>query len=79
MKDGKALRMDTAFQKYQQNLTDAGVGDEVAARYTNSKLTAWIIKRFGNSVRFVDQKHKNEPQVVYSSDVDIGGLINFAN
>ena len=60
MKDGKALRMGTAFQKYQQSLTDAGV-------------------RFGNSVRFADQKHKIEPQVVYSSDADIKALINFSN
>ena len=79
MKDGKALRMDTAFQKYQQNLTGAGVKDEDAARYTNAKLKARILKRFGNSVRFADQKHKNEPQDVYSSDVDIKELINFAN
>ena len=79
MKDDKALRMDTAFQKDQQNLTHAGVGDEDAARYTNAKLKAQIIKRFGNSVRFVDQKRKNEPQVVYSSDVDIKELINFAD
>ena len=33
MKDDKALRMDTAFQKYQQNLTDSCVKDEDAARY----------------------------------------------
>ena len=80
MKDGKALRMHTtAFQKYQQNLTDVGVKDEDAARYTNAKLKARILKRYGNSVRFADQKHKNEPQVVYSSDVDIKELINFAN
>ena len=46
MKDGKTLRMDTVFQKYQQNLTDAGVEDEDAARYINSKLKAWILKRF---------------------------------
>ena len=38
MKDGNALRMDTGFQKYQQNLTDVGVKDEDAARYTNAKL-----------------------------------------
>ena len=74
MKDGKALRMDTAFQKYQQNLTDAGVKDEDAARYTNAKLKARILKGFGNSVRFADQKHKNEHKVVYSSDVDIKEL-----
>ena len=79
MKGGKALRMDTAFQKYQQNLTDAGVKDEDAARCTNAKLKARILERFGNSIRFADQKHKNEPQVVYSSDVDIKELINFAN
>ena len=30
-------------------------------------------------VRFADQKHKNEPQVVYSSVVDIKELTNFAN
>ena len=71
--------MDTAFQKYQQSLTDAGVKDEDAARYTNAKLKARILKSFGNSVRFAGQKHKNEPQVVYSSDVDIKELINFAN
>ena len=71
MKDGKPLRMDTAFQTYQQNLTDAGIKNEDAARYTNAKLKARILKRFGNSVRFADQKHKNEPQVVCSSDVDI--------
>ena len=44
MKDGKASRIDTAFQKYQQNLTDAGVKDEDAARYTNAKLIAWIFQ-----------------------------------
>ena len=72
MKYGKALRMDTdVCQKYQQNLTDAGVKDEDAARYTNAKLKARILKRFGNSVRFADQKHKHAPQVVYSSVVDI--------
>ena len=54
MKDGKALRMGTAFQKYQENLTDAGVKDEDAARYTNAKLKSVILKRFGNSVRFAD-------------------------
>ena len=49
MKYGKALRMDTAAcQKYQQNLTDAGVKDEDAARYTNAKLEARILKCFGN-------------------------------
>ena len=79
MKDVNALRMDIVFQTYQQNLTDAGVKDEDAARYTNAKLKARILRRFGNSVRFVDQKHKNEPQVLYSSDVDIKELINFAN
>ena len=42
-------------------------------------MKARILKRFGNSVRFADQKHKNEPQVVYSSDVDIKELKNFAN
>ena len=78
MKDDKALRMNTAFQKYQQNLTDASVKDEDAARYTNAKIKARILKRFGNSVRFGDQKDKNEPQVVFSSDVDIKELINFA-
>ena len=47
MKYGKALRMDTAAcQKYQQNLTDAGVKDEDAVRYTNAKLEARILKRF---------------------------------
>ena len=56
MKDGKALRMDTAFQKYQQNLTDAGVKDEDGARYTNTKLKARILNRCGNSVRFADPK-----------------------
>ena len=46
MKHDKALRMDTAAcQKYQQNLTDAGVKDEDAARYTNAKLEALILKR----------------------------------
>ena len=80
MKYGKALRMDTAAcQKYQQNLTDAGVKDQDAARYTDAKLEARILKRVGNSVMFTDQKHKNEPQVVYSSVVDIKELINFAN
>ena len=78
MKYGKALRMDTdGYQKYQQNLTDAGVKDEDAA--TNAKLKARILKRFGNSIRFADQKHKYEPQVVYSSVVDIKELKNFAN
>ena len=43
MKDGKALRMDTAFQKYQQNLTDAGVKGKDAAKYTNGKLKARIL------------------------------------
>ena len=42
-------------------------------------MKARILRRFGNSVRFADQKHKNEPQAVYSSDVDIKELINFAN
>ena len=42
-------------------------------------MKARILKRDRNSVRFADQKHKNEPQVVYSSDVDIKELINFAN
>ena len=42
-------------------------------------MKARLFKRFGNSVRFADQKHKNEPQVVYSSDVDIKEIINFAN
>ena len=42
-------------------------------------LKVRIVKRFGNSVRFVDQKHQNEPQTVYSSDIDIKELINFAN
>ena len=65
MKSDKALRMDTAAcQKYPQNLTDKG---EDAARYTKVKLEARILKRFGNSVRFVDQKHKNESQVVYTT------------
>ena len=63
--------MDTAFQKYQQNVTNAGVKDEDAATYTDAKLKAQILKRFGNSVRFADQKYNNEPQVVYRSDVDI--------
>ena len=54
MKNGKALRMDTAYQKYQQNLTDASVKDEDAARYTNAKLKARVLKRFGNSVRVAD-------------------------
>ena len=49
MKDGK-----TAFQKYKQNLTQAGVKDEYAARNTNPKLKARFLKRFGNSVRFGD-------------------------
>ena len=48
LSNGKALRIDTAFQKYRQNLTDAGVKDEDAARYTNAKLKARILKRFGN-------------------------------
>ena len=66
--------MDTvACQKYQQDLTDAGVKEEDAARYT--KLKSRILKRFGNSVRFADQKHKNEPQVGYNSVVDIKELI----
>ena len=80
MKYGKALRMDTAAcQKYQKNLADVGVKDEDAARYTHAKLKAWILKRFGNSVRFEDKKHKDEPQVVYSGVVDIKELIHFAN
>ena len=54
MKDWKDLRKDTAFQKCQQNLTDAGVRDENAAKYTDAKLKARILKRFGNSVRFAD-------------------------
>ena len=53
--------------------------DEHPARYANAKLKAWILKCFGNSVRFAYQKHRNEPRVVYSSDVDIKELINFAN
>ena len=52
---------------------------EDAAWYTNAKLEARILKRFGNSFRFADQKRKNEPQLVYSSVVDIKVLINFAN
>ena len=58
MKYGKALRMDTAAcQKYQQSLTDAaGVKDEDAARYTNTKLEARILKRFGNSVKVCGSK-----------------------
>ena len=42
-------------------------------------MKARILKRFGNSIRFADQNHKNEPQVVYRIDVDIKELINFAN
>ena len=58
MKDGKALRMYTVFQKYQQNLTDSRVKDEDTARYTNGKLKARILKRFGNSIRFANQNIK---------------------
>ena len=57
MKYDKALRMDTAVcQKYQQNLTDAGVKDEDAVRYTSAKLEARILKRFGNSVKVCGSK-----------------------
>ena len=42
-------------------------------------MKARILKCFGNSVRFTDQKHKNEPQVVYSGVVHIKKLIHFAN
>ena len=57
MKYGKALRMYTAAcQKYQQNLTDASVKDENAAWYTNAKLEARILKRFGNSVKVCGSK-----------------------
>ena len=42
-------------------------------------MKARFLKSFRNSVRFADQKHKNQPQVVYSSDADIKELTNLTN
>ena len=76
VKSGRVENEQTLLQKYQEQLM---ASLRVMPRIIALKnLQKHITDKYGTSLIIVSQKNPTEPQIVYSSDIDIVDMINTA-
>ena len=70
--------MRTLLQKYPEQLITNGISTGDAENYRAEKRKKRLTGKYGSSLIFASQKHPAEPQIVYSSEIDIVDVINSA-
>ena len=78
IKSGRAVNMRTLLQKYQEQLIINGISTSDAENYRVEKFKKRLTGKYGIGLIFASQKNPTEPQIVYSSDIDIVDVINTA-
>ena len=78
IKSGRAVNIRTLLQKYQEQLLIDGISKSDAENYRAEKLKKSLTCKYGSSLIFASQKNPAEPQIVYSSHIDIVDVINTA-
>ena len=62
----------------QEQLLINGISTSDTENYCDEKLKKRLTGKCGSSLIFASQKIPAEPQIVYSSDIDIADVINTA-
>ena len=70
--------MRTLSPKYQEQLIKNGISTTDVENYRAEKLKKCLTSKYSSSLIFASRKNPTEPQIIYSSDIDIVDVINTA-
>ena len=71
---GAAFGTTVLLEKYKRHLNELGMTD--TTHYRTEKLKKRLINFYGNKIVFHSGSYKCEPELVYSSSVDMRATIN---
>lgn len=70
---GAAFETTVLLEKYKRHLNELGMTDTTSCR--TEKLKSRLINFYGNMIVFHSGSYKCEPELVYSSSVDVRATI----
>ena len=72
----RAFEMATLLELYQAQLIQQGMSEEKACQYKVQNLKKRLVSRYDDQIAFYSQKEKNKSELMSSSSLNIGQLIN---